>query len=102
MLITKTIEVSVAQRTVTYYKNKGYNIPATYNEKSKREVYNFGEKFLVNVEDLPNSSHAKIKYKCDCTPSVSCVLFLCDTEESRTLLQSISYRANETHYNVLT
>lgn len=82
MLIIKTVEVSVAQRTVTYYKNKGYDIPTAYNEKSKREVYNFGEKFLVNVEDLPNSSHTKIKYKCDCCKKIFVTMY-CDWKNAK-------------------
>lgn len=65
MIITKQVEIGIIPKTVNYYKEKGYSIPTKYSEKSKREVIDFNAKIIVRVEDLPETSHVKIKYKCD-------------------------------------
>lgn len=65
MLLTKTVEINITPRTVNHFKEKGYLIPVKYSEKSKKEVFDFESTILVNVLDLPSSSHTKIKYKCD-------------------------------------
>lgn len=65
LLLTKTVEINITSRTVNHFKEKGYLIPTKYSEKSKKEVFDFESAILVNVRDLPSSSHIKIKYKCD-------------------------------------
>lgn len=65
MLLTKEVEVSVGARNLAYYKEKGYDIPMCYSEKSCKFVVDFSKKITVKIEDLPPSSHIKIQYKCD-------------------------------------
>lgn len=65
MLLTDTIEIHITARTVNHYREKGYIIPTKYSEKSKKEIINSSIPIVVKIEDLPNNSHIKIKYKCD-------------------------------------
>lgn len=65
MIITETVDILVTARTVNHYKKKGYKIPMRYSEKSKKEVINSNCPIVVKIQDLPNNSHTKIKYKCD-------------------------------------
>lgn len=55
MLLSKQIEVSVTARNINHYRANGYDVPER-----------LGEMILINVEDLPSSSHVKILYRCDC------------------------------------
>jgi hypothetical protein len=50
MLITKELEISVNNRYIKYWKDKGYIIDKT---------------IVVKVEDLPNTSHSIVSVKCD-------------------------------------
>lgn len=65
MLITEIVEIYVTARTVNHYKEKGYEIPMRYSEKSKKEVIDSSHSINVKIQDLPQNSHIKIKYKCD-------------------------------------
>lgn len=65
MLLTETVEINITSRTVNHYRSKGYKIPMKYSDKSKKEILNSDVSILVNVLDLPASSHIRIKYKCD-------------------------------------
>lgn len=65
MLLTEEIEIFVRPRTVNHFKEKGYDIPVIYDENSKKELYDFNAKIKVKIDDLPASSHLKIKYRCD-------------------------------------
>lgn len=51
MLLTKEVEVRIVGRTLKYYQEKGYDC----------EV---GQIIVVKVDDLPEHSHIKVKYKC--------------------------------------
>ena len=65
MLVDTYIDISITVRNMNYYKDKGYDIPMKYSEKSHKDVVDSGKKIKVKIEDLPPSSHARIKYKCD-------------------------------------
>lgn len=65
MLLTQEIEIYVTPRTVAHYKEKGYIIPTKISEKSKKEVIDSKHPITVKIQDLPENSHAKIKYQCD-------------------------------------
>lgn len=65
MLLDTSVDISITVRNMNYYKNKGYDIPMKYSEKSHKEVVDRGKTIRVKIEDLPTSSHARIKYKCD-------------------------------------
>lgn len=65
MLLTPTVKICVTARTVNHYKEKGYQIPVKYSEKSKKEVIDSSVPIDVKTLDLPKNSHTKIKYKCD-------------------------------------
>lgn len=54
MLITQEIEVPITQRNIARYRTKGYAIDLA-----------IGKSIIAKVEDLPSSSHLRIKYKCD-------------------------------------
>lgn len=70
MLLTNQIEINVSNRTATYFKEKGYKIPTKYSENSKKEVIDTKAKILVEIMDLSDSSHEKIKYICDCCGNI--------------------------------
>ena len=54
MLIeNQTIEIKWSAANKKLYMQKGY------------EFTNFGDAFYINVEDLTNGSHTKVKVKCD-------------------------------------
>ena len=65
MLITEKVEVFVSARTLRHYEEKGYEIPKKYSEKSNSYVLDDSVPILVELEDLPDTSKTKIKYKCD-------------------------------------
>lgn len=65
MLITEKAEVFVSARTLRHYEEKGYEIPKKYSEKSNSYVLDNSVPILVKLEDLPDTSKTKIKYKCD-------------------------------------
>lgn len=65
MLITKVVSVDVTKRTVTHYRELGYDIPTIYNEKSGKYIPDFNSQIMVNTKDLPEHSHVKIQYQCD-------------------------------------
>ena len=65
MLLNKTVEICITARNVNYYKDKGYNIPMRVSEKSGKLVIDSNIPVEIKIEDLPNSSHKKIQYKCD-------------------------------------
>jgi very-short-patch-repair endonuclease len=52
-ILSKNIEIQWVHKTKEFYVNKGY------------EFTNFGEYFIVDVSDLPQTSTYKIKVKCD-------------------------------------
>ena len=64
MLMTKEIEITIVAFTVKYYKNLGYKIPTTINDKGK-EKFILNSKIIVKIEDLPLGSHEKVHVKCD-------------------------------------
>ena len=65
MLLTKEVDIKIIPKMINYYKEKGYEIPKCFSEKSGKEVYDFNSVFKVKIEDLPESSKIKIQYKCD-------------------------------------
>ena len=65
MLLANVVEIFITPRTVNHYKSKGYTIPMKYSDKSKKEVLDSSVPIYVDVNDLPQNSHVKIKYKCD-------------------------------------
>ena len=70
-LITKEVEVKVNSKTVKYYESLGYKIPK--KEASDKHVkrfkkgftYDFGNIFIVKVDDLTRNSKVKVLVKCD-------------------------------------
>jgi len=52
MIISKQVEIKISSKNKSHYIKKGYNA-----------IY--GEKIIVNVNDLPPSSKTIIKVKCD-------------------------------------
>jgi transcription elongation factor Elf1 len=52
MLITKKVEITINNRHVKYYRNKGYDIKG-------------GDTILVNITDLSKQSHVKVLVQCD-------------------------------------
>lgn len=65
MLLTKELDVTIGARNVNHYKALGYNIPMRHSDTFDCDVAAFGETIRVKIEDLPMSSHNKIRYKCD-------------------------------------
>lgn len=65
MLVSDKVSVPIMARNVNHYRDKGYSIPMKYSDKTHKEVADFGAEILVDVKDLSQSSHVKIKYKCD-------------------------------------
>ncbi len=63
-LITKEVEVTINNKTVSHYKNLRYEIPTYKNNKNKLS-FAIGEKIKINVEDLLNSSGVKVDVQCD-------------------------------------
>jgi len=52
MIITENVFLTINNRDVKYYKNKGYNIKG-------------GQEIEVRINDLTNSSNVIIEAKCD-------------------------------------
>lgn len=85
-LITNEVEITLNNRTIRWYENKGYEIPKYYNKKRCKYIIKSGTKIKVKVEDLTNGStpiidtnvniniprsaiafdETKHKYKCSC------------------------------------
>lgn len=65
MLLTENVDVQITARNINHYKEKGYEIPMKYSDKSKKYILDSSKKITVKLEDLPDSSHTKITYKCD-------------------------------------
>lgn len=59
MLLTDKIMVPVTARNINHYRDKGYDVPDK-----------LGELIEVDINDLPDSSHVKISYKCDCCGNI--------------------------------
>jgi hypothetical protein len=52
VILDKQIKIVINNRHVKYYKDKGYNIKG-------------GDTIIINIEDLPDSSHYMVNVKCD-------------------------------------
>ena len=52
MLMDKEIEINVNNRHISYYKNKGYNARGN-------------KSLIIDINDLPENSHYKVRVKCD-------------------------------------
>ena len=62
-LISTEVEVGLASRNILYYENLGYTIPRI--KSSKGMIVPHGTKIVVNIKDLPISSHTKVWASCD-------------------------------------
>jgi hypothetical protein len=76
MIISKQVEIKISSKNKSHYIKKGYNA-----------IY--GEKIIVNVNDLPPSSKTIIKVKCD----------VCGNEKDLSLQK---YNKNISKYNLYT
>ena len=66
MLLTEQVEMVITSRNAGYYKALGYDIPMKHNDKTGKDVIDVGKKIVVKTNDLPNGSHIRIEYRCDC------------------------------------
>ena len=64
-LITNEVEITLNNRTIRWYENKGYEIPKYYNKKRCKYIIKSGTKIKVKVEDLTNGSNAIVNCICD-------------------------------------
>ena len=64
-LITNEVEITLNNRTIKWYENKGYEIPKYYNKKRCKYIIKSGTKIKVKVEDLTNGSNAIVNCICD-------------------------------------
>ena len=65
MLLSDKVEIKITTRNITYYRNKGYNIPkiSSNNSKDKNKCTSFN--IFVNIDDLSPTSKALVKRECD-------------------------------------
>lgn len=66
LILPQMINIVVTSGMVSYYESLGYNIPRSYNEKSKKYVLKKGTKISVHILDLKPSSNYKVQLYCDC------------------------------------
>lgn len=64
MILVDKIEIVFNPKNVLHYKEKGYNIPISKDNKGRLRVPQ-GSKIEVFVKDLPKGSHVRIPVKCD-------------------------------------
>jgi hypothetical protein len=64
-LISKEVIIEITSRTMTHYKNLGYEIPQCTDKNGKIFIRK-GTKILVKVEDVTKGSQVQIEAKCDC------------------------------------
>lgn len=64
MLLTKEVEVNTSSFNIKRYEDLGYIIYKKYDKKGRLTTPR-GTKIKVKVEDLPDSSHEKVKVECD-------------------------------------
>lgn len=64
-LISTSAKVKVTSKNAKYYEELGYTIPHKIN-KYNDYVIAVNEEIIVNVNDLPRYSNAKVIVKCDC------------------------------------
>ena len=74
MLITKEVEITLHPRNMAHYEDLGYEIPR-YRYRKGPWYIKKGTKLKVKVNDLPNGSPTKIKYRCSDCGSVFCVKY---------------------------
>ena len=70
MLLTEQVEMVITSRNAGYYKALGYDIPMKHNDKTGKDVIDVGKKIVVKINDLPNGSHVRIEYRCDCCGNI--------------------------------
>ena len=63
-LISKEAEVMLTGSNIEYYENLKYKIPRKIDNRGRLSVAR-GIKILVNINDLPNKSHALVDIECD-------------------------------------
>lgn len=64
-LITKEVNVCIANNNQKYYEDLGYYIPKEINKNGKEIIKN-GTYIKVKVHDLPIKSHYDVDVLCDC------------------------------------
>lgn len=65
MLLTKEVKITIGAKNVNGLREKGYEIPTCFNEKTQHIIIDFGKTILVKIEDVSPFSHQKITYQCD-------------------------------------
>ena len=65
MLLTESVEVTLNNKNIKHYEEKGYKIPRYYHKKHCTYFVKTGTKINVKVEDLTIGSHVKVDVACD-------------------------------------
>jgi hypothetical protein len=82
MILDKKILIGLSPRNVSYYEQKGYEIPRK-KDKRGRTNYTKGTKIEVDIKDLMPTSKVKVKVKCE-----SCGI------ERKVYYDTLAYRKN--------
>lgn len=65
MVITEKVELLINPENLNRLEELGYEIPRYYNKNKRRMVFKRGTSIIVNVCDLPPSSHVKVEVQCE-------------------------------------
>lgn len=79
-LLTKEIEVRVANQNASYYENLGYKIPRYYNKNQCRYLIKKGTTITVKIEDLNLGSQSKVQVECDKCHQVKDIMYCAFTK----------------------
>lgn len=63
-ILEEEVWVTLANRTIKYYEDKGYNMPKYIDSRNRLSVKQ-GTKILVKISDLPRQSATKVTKICD-------------------------------------
>lgn len=69
-LLTKEVEVTLNNKWIKYYEEKGYEIPR-YKDNLGKERVKAGTKIKASIKDVPLYSAINVEVKCDCCGKVT-------------------------------
>lgn len=65
MLLTEKVKIKINCKNISWYEEKGYEIPRYYSKKHKKNLIRRGTEIEVSVNDLTLGSHAEVEVSCD-------------------------------------
>ena len=63
-ILEDEVEVNLSGSNATYYENKGYIIPRSFDNRGRYRVPR-GSKIIIRIEDLPENSHIEVTKNCE-------------------------------------